>query len=93
MRNLRHWLLEHQGYSIRPGPLRRLAVVGGALGLAAWALLVGTPAARAQPGDLERWLRVEADGFARCHGTVDYDIGMKNFIQNGPRVPAAFLHE
>mgnify|MGYP000483116272 CR=1 FL=1 len=31
--------------------------------------------------------------FARCHRTVDYDIGMKNFIQNGPRVPAAFLHE
>jgi enoyl-CoA hydratase/3-hydroxyacyl-CoA dehydrogenase len=38
-------------------------------------------------------LKVEADGFARCKGTVDYDIGMKNFIQNGPRVPAAFMHE
>ncbi len=36
---------------------------------------------------------VEAAGFARCHGTVDYDIGMKNFIQNGPRVPAVFMHE
>lgn len=38
-------------------------------------------------------LRVEAKGFARCKGTVDMDIGMKNFVQNGPRVPAAFLHE
>jgi enoyl-CoA hydratase/3-hydroxyacyl-CoA dehydrogenase len=38
-------------------------------------------------------LRVEARGFGRCKTTVDMDIGMKNFIQNGPRVPAAFLHE
>jgi len=38
-------------------------------------------------------LAAEADGFARCREKVDYDIGMKNFIQNGPRVPAAFMHE
>jgi enoyl-CoA hydratase/3-hydroxyacyl-CoA dehydrogenase len=38
-------------------------------------------------------LVIEAQGFARCKSTVDMDIGMKNFIQNGPRVPAAFLHE
>jgi enoyl-CoA hydratase / 3-hydroxyacyl-CoA dehydrogenase len=38
-------------------------------------------------------LAVEAKGFGRCKETVDLDIGMKNFIQNGPRVPAAFLHE
>ena len=38
-------------------------------------------------------LEVEAEGFGRCKQTIDYDIGMKNFIQNGPRVPAAFLHE
>ncbi|HEY5675252.1 MAG TPA: enoyl-CoA hydratase/isomerase family protein, partial [Myxococcales bacterium] len=38
-------------------------------------------------------LRVEARGFGRCKATVDMDIGMRNFIQNGPRVPAAFLHE
>lgn len=42
---------------------------------------------------LEEGLLVEAEGFARCKATVDMDIGMKNFIQNGPRVPAAFLHE
>jgi len=42
---------------------------------------------------LPEGLKVEAAGFARCKETVDYDIGMKNFIQNGPRVPAAFLHE
>ena len=38
-------------------------------------------------------LAIEADGFARCKDTVDMDIGMKNFIANGPRVPAAFLNE
>jgi enoyl-CoA hydratase/3-hydroxyacyl-CoA dehydrogenase len=38
-------------------------------------------------------LAIEAQGFARCRRTVDMDIGMKNFMQNGPRVPAAFLHE
>lgn len=42
---------------------------------------------------LPEGLRVEARGFGRCKATVDMDIGMKNFIQNGPRVPAAFLHE
>jgi enoyl-CoA hydratase / 3-hydroxyacyl-CoA dehydrogenase len=42
---------------------------------------------------LAQGLEIEADGFARCKGTVDMDIGMKNFIQNGPRVPAAFLNE
>ena len=38
-------------------------------------------------------LTIEADGFARCKQTVDMDIGMKNFMQNGPRVPALFMHE
>jgi enoyl-CoA hydratase/3-hydroxyacyl-CoA dehydrogenase len=42
---------------------------------------------------LPEGLKVEAQGFARCKDTVDMDIGMKNFMQNGPRVPAAFLHE
>lgn len=42
---------------------------------------------------LSEGLAIEADGFARCKATVDMDIGMKNFVQNGPRVPAAFLHE
>lgn len=42
---------------------------------------------------LAEGLVVEAQGFARCKSTVDMDIGMKNFVQNGPRVPAAFLHE
>jgi enoyl-CoA hydratase/3-hydroxyacyl-CoA dehydrogenase len=42
---------------------------------------------------LSEGLRVEAEGFARCKSTVDMDIGMKNFVQNGPRVPAAFMHE
>ncbi len=42
---------------------------------------------------LAEGLKIEADGFGRCKGCVDYDIGMTNFIQNGPRVPATFLHE
>ncbi len=42
---------------------------------------------------LAEGLKLEAQGFARCKRTVDMDIGMKNFMQNGPRVPAAFLHE
>ena len=42
---------------------------------------------------LPEGLKVEAAGFVRCKQTVDYDIGMKNFIQNGPRVPAVFLNE
>jgi enoyl-CoA hydratase/3-hydroxyacyl-CoA dehydrogenase len=42
---------------------------------------------------LAEGLEAEAEGFARCKQTVDYDIGMKNFIQNGPRVPAVFMHE
>ena len=42
---------------------------------------------------LAEGLRVEAEGFGACKRTVDYDIGMKNFIQNGPRVPAQFLNE
>jgi len=43
--------------------------------------------------DLEAGLETEALGFARCKETVDYDIGMTNFIQNGPRVPAVFMNE
>jgi enoyl-CoA hydratase/3-hydroxyacyl-CoA dehydrogenase len=42
---------------------------------------------------LPEGLAVEAAGFARCKGTVDYEIGMKNFLQNGPRVPAVFMSE
>ncbi len=42
---------------------------------------------------LAEGLEIEASGVARCERTVDYDIGMKNFLQNGPRVQAAFLHE
>ncbi len=42
---------------------------------------------------LAEGIRIEAQGFARCKSTVDMDIGLKNFVQNGPRVPAAFLHE
>jgi len=42
---------------------------------------------------LAEGLQVEATGFARCKETVDYGIGMTNFVVNGPRVPAEFMHE
>ncbi|HUH03542.1 MAG TPA: 3-hydroxyacyl-CoA dehydrogenase/enoyl-CoA hydratase family protein [Kofleriaceae bacterium] len=42
---------------------------------------------------LDEGLVLEAEGFGRCKATVDMDIGIKNFMQNGPRVPAAFLNE
>jgi len=42
---------------------------------------------------LAEGLEIEADGFARCKETVDMAIGITNFIQNGPRTPAEFLHE
>ena len=42
---------------------------------------------------LDEGLEAEAEAFARCRGTVDYGIGMINFIQNGPRVPAVFMNE
>jgi enoyl-CoA hydratase / 3-hydroxyacyl-CoA dehydrogenase len=42
---------------------------------------------------LDEGLKVEAKTFADTKETVDADIGIKNFIQNGPRTPAAFMHE
>jgi len=42
---------------------------------------------------LEDGLIVEAKAFADTKETVDADIGMKNFMANGPRTPAAFMHE
>jgi enoyl-CoA hydratase/3-hydroxyacyl-CoA dehydrogenase len=42
---------------------------------------------------LPEGLKIEAAGFARCKETIDYGIGMTNFIVNGPRVPAEFMHE
>ncbi len=42
---------------------------------------------------LDEGLLVEAKAFADSKNTVDADIGIKNFMINGPRVPAAFMHE
>jgi len=42
---------------------------------------------------LDEGLVVEAKAFADSKETIDADIGIKNFTQNGPRVPAAFMHE
>ncbi len=42
---------------------------------------------------LDKGLLVEAKAFADIKETVDADIGIQNFIMNGARVPAAFMHE
>lgn len=42
---------------------------------------------------LDEGLIVEAKAFADTKETIDADIGIKNFTINGPRVPAAFVHE
>ncbi len=42
---------------------------------------------------LDQGLAAEARAVGRCTQLIDFDIGMKNFMQNGPRVPAVFLHE
>lgn len=81
---------------VDPAPLRlpaRLPAVDlGHRSLAVDEILVGVlREGLALP--LRDGLAVEARGFGRCKATVDMDIGMKNFVQNGPRVPAAFLHE
>ncbi len=43
--------------------------------------------------ELSEGLALEGQGFGRCTQAKDLKIGLTNFIQNGPRVPAAFLHE
>ena len=43
--------------------------------------------------DLAQGLALEAKLVGVAVETVDCDIGMKNFMQNGPRVPALFMHE
>ena len=42
---------------------------------------------------LEQGLALEAKLVGEAVETVDCDIGMKNFMQNGPRTPALFMHE
>jgi enoyl-CoA hydratase/3-hydroxyacyl-CoA dehydrogenase len=42
---------------------------------------------------LDKGLLVEAKAFADTKETVDASIGIENFIQNGPRTQAAFMHE
>jgi enoyl-CoA hydratase/3-hydroxyacyl-CoA dehydrogenase len=73
-----------------PDPLP--AVELGHRSLAVDAILVDT-LRRGLTVPLSQGLEIEAENFARCQQTVDYDIGMKNFMQNGPRVPAVFMNE
>ncbi|MDI7266745.1 MAG: 3-hydroxyacyl-CoA dehydrogenase NAD-binding domain-containing protein [Myxococcota bacterium] len=42
---------------------------------------------------LDRGLRHEAEMLASCHSTKDMRIGLDNFVKNGPKVPAPFVHE
>ncbi|MFH2007110.1 MAG: enoyl-CoA hydratase-related protein [bacterium] len=42
---------------------------------------------------LAEGLELEAQAFGRCVETQDFQIGMKNFIEKGPRSNAGFVHE
>ena len=42
---------------------------------------------------LEEGLELEARLFGECVATEDMKIGMKNFLQNGPKVKAEFIHQ
>ena len=41
---------------------------------------------------LAEGLEAEAQGFGRCIETEDVKIGLRNFIENGPRAKAEFVH-
>ncbi|MEQ9497804.1 MAG: 3-hydroxyacyl-CoA dehydrogenase/enoyl-CoA hydratase family protein [Deltaproteobacteria bacterium] len=41
---------------------------------------------------LDEGLAVEAEAFGRCRDIEDMQIGMQNFMKNGPRVKAQFVH-
>jgi enoyl-CoA hydratase / 3-hydroxyacyl-CoA dehydrogenase len=42
---------------------------------------------------LSEGLSVEGVCFGRCRNCKDYEIGFKNFMEKGPRVPAVFEHK
>ncbi len=42
---------------------------------------------------LAEGLELEATAFGTCGETKDFDIGMRNFIEKGPKSPAGFVHE
>jgi len=42
---------------------------------------------------LEEGLKLEAKIFSECLLTQDMRIGMENFMKNGPRVNANFVHK
>jgi enoyl-CoA hydratase/3-hydroxyacyl-CoA dehydrogenase len=42
---------------------------------------------------LEKGLLFEAEMLAACHATKDMRIGLDNFVKNGPKVNAPFVHE
>jgi len=41
---------------------------------------------------LEQGLRLEARYFGACHETEDLHLGLRNFLEQGPRHPAPFVH-
>jgi len=42
---------------------------------------------------LEEGLEFEASQFGECMKTEDMKIGLKNFMENGPKVRANFVHK
>jgi hypothetical protein len=42
---------------------------------------------------LQEGLKLEAKSFGECLLTQDMRIGMENFMKNGPKVNANFIHQ
>jgi hypothetical protein len=42
---------------------------------------------------LQKGLKLEAKIFGECLLTLDMRIGMENFMKNGPKVNANFVHD
>ena len=42
---------------------------------------------------VEEGLKLEAKTFGECFSTQDRNIGIDNFMKNGPKVNAPFVHE
>ena len=69
------------------------SLIGGARGLAGAHPHEALAFTEGLSAPLAEGLALEARLVGEAIETVDCDIGMKNFAQNGPRIPALFMHE
>jgi len=96
----RDLLLEHLAgrrvlSPIDPAPLEDLELPYSDIGHHSWKIdtLLREVLSEGLALPLAEGLKKEAAGFGRCRQTRDMDIGMANFISNGPKVPAVFIGE